>query len=182
MPVAEHLVSSRLAPTHSESASLPRSSNPIADANGAETVPGPVTSIERQAHWRHRGGVLELSGPAALIHAVERSLLLAGAATVRIDLDRLDLDGVDLNSGEFVLHPQLLDTIATLQTRSGLLTLLVRTQQDAALTAHTADQSILLDVSQPNFAPATAVAAVYRLLYEANILISPEWLGEGSGI
>ena len=172
MLAAEHLVSSRLVPTHSENASLPQSSEPIHNASSADAMPGPVTSIERQTRWRHRGGVLELSGPAALIHAVERSLLLAGAATMRIDLD----------SHEFAPHPQLLDTIITLQTRSGLLTLLVRTQQDAALTAHTADQSMLLDTSHPEFAPATAVAAVHRLLYEADILISPELLGEGSGI
>jgi hypothetical protein len=172
MLAAEHLVSSRLVPTHSENASLPQSSEPIHNAISADAAPGPVTSIERQTRWRHRGGVLELSGPAALIHAVERSLLLAGAATMRIDLD----------SHEFALHPQLLDTITTLQTRSGLLTLLVRAQQDAALTAHTADQSILLDTFHPDFAPATAVAAVHRLLYEADILISPELLGEGSGI
>ncbi len=118
-----------------------------------------------------------MSGPAALIHAVERSLLLAGAGAVRIDLDRVDPD-----SGEFALQPPLLDAITALQTRAGLLTLLVRIQQDAVLTAHTADQSILLDVSKPDFAPATAVAAVHRLLYEAGILVSPEWQGEGSGI
>ncbi|WP_058187812.1 hypothetical protein [Terracidiphilus gabretensis] len=167
MPLAEQLV-----PANTKNASLSQSSEPIADAGGGKTAPGPVTSIERQARWRHRGGVLELSGPAVLTYAIERSLLLAGAATVRIDVENC----------EFALHPQLLDTITTLQTRAGLLTLLVRTQQDAVLTAHTADQSILLDVSQPDFAPSTAVAAVHRLLYEANILISPELLGEGSGI
>jgi hypothetical protein len=155
-----------------EDESPPRSSDLITDSGSGETAPGPVTSVERQARWRHRGGVLELSGPAVLIHAVERSLLLAGAAIVRIDLD----------SEEFALHSQLLDAITVLQTRAGVLTLLVRAQQDAALTAHTVDQSIFLDISQPNFAPATAVAAVHRLLYEANILISPEWLEEGSGI
>jgi hypothetical protein len=172
MPVIEQLVPVRPVTKDTESASLSLSNEPIADARDAETAPGPVTAVERQARWRHRGGVLELSGPSVLIHAVERSLLLAGAAIVRIDLD----------SGEFALHSQILDAITTLQTHAGLLTLLTRTQQDSALTAHTADQSILLDVTQPNFAPATAVAAVHRLLYEANILISPEWLGEGSGI
>jgi hypothetical protein len=172
MPIAEQLVPVRPVTKDKESASLSRPNEPIADARDAKTTPGPVTAVERQARWRHRGGVLELSGPAALIHAVERSLLLAGAATVRIDLD----------SEEFALHPQLLDAITTLQTRAGLLTLVVRTQQDTELTAHTVDQSILLDITQSNFAPATAVAAVHRLLYEANILISPEWMGEGLGI
>ena len=77
MPVAENPVSSRLVTGDTKSVSSARSSEPIADANGAETEPGPVMPVERQARWRHRGGVLELSGPAALIHAIERSLLLA---------------------------------------------------------------------------------------------------------
>ncbi len=46
---------------------------------------GRVTAGEREARWGHRGGVLELSGPAALIDAVERSLFAVGAVTCRID-------------------------------------------------------------------------------------------------
>ena len=39
---------------------------------------GPVTAGEREARWGHRGGVLELTGPAELIDAIERSLFAAG--------------------------------------------------------------------------------------------------------
>ena len=145
--------------------------------NTEEISHGAVAAVERQARWGHRGAVLELSGPAALIDAVERSLFLAGAAAVRIEIEK---DGV--SNGELLLHPELLHQLTAAQTRAGLLTLLVRIQQEAALTAHTQDQSILLDASEPDFAPESAVAAVHRLLYEANILNSLEWLGEGAGI
>ena len=145
---------------------------PTVSAAGEETAERPVTAAERQARWGHRGGVLELSGPAALIDAIERSLLMIGAVPVRIEVEK---DGAQ--SGEFALHPHLLDAVLALQARSGLLTLLVRIREDAALIAHTADQSIMLDIADSNHAPTSAVAAVHRLLYEAGILISPEGMG-----
>ena len=46
---------------------------------------GRVTAGEREARWGHRGGVLELAGPAELIDAVERSLFAVGAVACRID-------------------------------------------------------------------------------------------------
>jgi hypothetical protein len=48
---------------------------------------GRVTAGEREARWGHRGGVLELTGPAELIDAVERSLFAVGAVACRIDAD-----------------------------------------------------------------------------------------------
>ena len=48
---------------------------------------GRVTAGEREARWGHRGGVLELTGPAELIDAVERSLFAVGAVTCRIDAE-----------------------------------------------------------------------------------------------
>jgi sulfate adenylyltransferase subunit 1 len=148
------------------SAAIP--STKSADSDSEEIVWGPVTAGERQSRWGHRGGVLELSGPAALIDAIERSLFTIGAVTARMDAE----------SEEFLLHPQLLDLITESQTRAGLLTLLVRIQEDAALTAHTSGQSIeaqslTLDAAEPT----SAIAAVHRLLREANVLISPERSG-----
>ena len=67
MPVTEQLVPVRPVTKDTESASLSLPNEPIADARDAETAPGPVTAVERQARWRHRGGVLELSGPSVLI-------------------------------------------------------------------------------------------------------------------
>src|SRR5580658_8067808 len=41
---------------------------------------GPVTAGEREARWGHRGGVLELSGPAHIVNAVDRALIKAQVA------------------------------------------------------------------------------------------------------
>ena len=46
---------------------------------------GPVTEKERFARWGHRGGVLELNGPAEAIDQIERSLFLHGVITVRVE-------------------------------------------------------------------------------------------------
>ena len=42
-----------------------------------------VSAEDRQARWGHRGGVLELRGPAALIDGIERSLFESGVIAVR---------------------------------------------------------------------------------------------------
>ncbi len=168
MPIAES--------KHHASPSQPLSLSPaqpsVPHRSNAQNHRGSVTAAERQARWGHRGGVLELTGPRELLDAIERSLLIAGAGVVRLDA----------NNSEFAISSELLDAVTALQTRAGLLTLLVRIEPEGVLTAHTANQSILIDASQPDFAPATAVAAVHRLLYEAGILLSPEWFGEGAGI
>jgi len=121
---------------------------------------GPVTPGERQAKWGHRGAVLELSGPAALIDAVERSLFSVGAITSRIDAE----------SEPFLLHPHLLDAVTAGQTRSGLLTLLVRQQENSPLTARTESHEVTVDSAEP----MRAVSAVHRLLEAAQVLISTE--------
>ena len=78
---------------------------------------GPVTAGEREARWGHRGAVVELSGSPELIDAVERSLFVVGAA----------LAGIDAESEEFLLHPQLLGLVTSLQSRAGLLSIVVAT-------------------------------------------------------
>ncbi len=121
---------------------------------------GRVTPGEREARWRHRGGVLELAGPAELIDAVERSLFAVGAVTCRID-------GGELASFE---HLGILDIVADLGTRSGFLTLLARQGDEGLLTANAGGFEITIDAENRMH----AVAAVHQLLQRAGIFISPE--------
>lgn len=121
---------------------------------------GRVTAGEREARWGHRGGVLELSGPADLIDAIERSLFAVGAVTSRIDAD----------NSAFLIDPNLVATVAELQSRSGLLSLVIRPNEEAALTARAEGNEISLDTGNP----MQAVAAVHELLRNAGIFISSE--------
>ncbi len=121
---------------------------------------GRVTAGEREARWRHRGGVLELAGPTELIDAVERSLFAVGAATCRIDAG-------ELSSLE---HLGMLDIVTDLQTRSGLLTILARLGDESVLTATAGGFEITLDADNRMH----AVASVNQLLQRAGIFISPE--------
>ncbi|MGA2755262.1 MAG: sulfate adenylyltransferase subunit CysN [Terracidiphilus sp.] len=121
---------------------------------------GRVTAGEREARWRHRAGVLELSGPKELIDAVERSLFAVGAVTCRIDAgERASLQ-----------HLGMLDVVTDLQTQSGLLTIVVRAGEEAALTARAGDSEITLDADNRMH----AVAAVRQLLQRVGIFISSE--------
>ena len=121
---------------------------------------GRVTAGEREARWRHRGGVLELAGPTELVDAVERSLFAIGAVTCRIDAgQRASLQ-----------HLGLLDVVTDLQTQSGLLTLVSRAGDEAALTASAGGFEITLDAENRMH----AVAAVHQLLERAGIFISSE--------
>jgi sulfate adenylyltransferase large subunit len=121
---------------------------------------GRVTAGEREARWGHRGGVLELSGPAELIDAVERSLFAVGAVACRID------------AGErgFRENPQLLDAVTDVQTQSGLIALVVRAKEEAALTASAGGFEITLDADNRMH----AVTEVHQLLRRAGIFISSE--------
>jgi sulfate adenylyltransferase subunit 1 len=121
---------------------------------------GRMTAGEREARWRHRGGVLELSGPTELIDAIERSLFAVGAVTCRIDAgERASLQ-----------HLGLLDIVTDLQTQSGLLTIVVRAGEEGALTARAGDSEITVDADNRMH----AVAAVRQLLQRAGIFISSE--------
>ncbi len=121
---------------------------------------GRVTAGEREARWRHRGGVLELSGPAESIDAVERSLFAVGAVTCRIDAGELaSLD-----------HLRVLHIVTDLQTRAGILTILARAGEEDVLTASAGGFEITSDAENRMH----AVAAVHQLLERAGILISSE--------
>jgi sulfate adenylyltransferase subunit 1 len=121
---------------------------------------GRVTAGEREARWRHRGGVLELAGPTELIDAVERSLFAVGAVTCRIDAGEL----------ASLEHLGMLDIVADLGTRSGFLTILARPGDGGVLTASAGGFEITSDAENRMH----AVAAVHQLLERAGIFISPE--------
>jgi sulfate adenylyltransferase large subunit len=124
---------------------------------------GPVTAGERAARWGHRGGVLELSGPAELIDSIERSLFSVGVVSNRI------------HAGDevFLLHPSLLQIVIGLQVQSGLLALVVNANQEGALLVRVEDRQLVLDASDP----LQAVSAVHRLLHDAGIFIPSEKAG-----
>ena len=121
---------------------------------------GPVKAGERQAKWGHRGGVVELSGPAVLIDAVERSLFSVGVVTSRIDAE----------SEAFLLHPQLLEIITSLQTDAGLLSLVVREKDDVPLRARVEGREVSVELNEP----MKAVATVHQLLQDTAIFIPTE--------
>jgi hypothetical protein len=121
---------------------------------------GRVTAGEREARWGHRGGVLELTGPAELIDGVERSLFAVGAVACRIDAEELAFRG----------NAQLLEAVTDAQTQSGLIALVVRAKQEAALTASAGGFEITLDADNRMH----AVTEVHQLLRRAGIFISSE--------
>ncbi len=121
---------------------------------------GRVTAGEREARWGHRGSVLELAGPSQLIDAIERSLFAVGAVTCRIDSE----------SNIFLLDPKLLESVVEMQTQSGLLALVVRSNEDGELTARAEGSEITLDASEAMH----AVTSVHQLLHRAGIFISTE--------
>jgi len=124
---------------------------------------GPVTTGEREARWGHRGGVLELSGPAGLMDAIERSLFAAGVVSSRIDAD----------NEAFLLHPNLLEIVTGFEAQSGLLSLVVRVNESSTLTVRVEDQQLTFDASDS----IGAVSAVHRLLHSTGIFIPSEKAG-----
>jgi sulfate adenylyltransferase subunit 1 len=121
---------------------------------------GRVTAGEREARWGHRGGVLELTGPAELIDAVERSLFAVGAVASRIDADEPG----------FREHARLLDTVTDALAQSGIIALVTRANQEAVLAASAGGFEITVDADNRMH----AVTEVHRLLRRAGIFISSE--------
>ena len=124
---------------------------------------GAVTAGERVARWGHRGGVLELTGQARVINAIERALFAVGAITSRIHADE----------DPYLLDPGLVALVKNTQTNSGVLVLLVRTNPTETLIARVDNEQIVLDATEPMH----AVTAVHQLLNRAGIFISPERAG-----
>ena len=124
---------------------------------------GPVTARERLARRGHRGGVLELTGPAELIDAVERSLFSVGVITSRIEADE----------DAFLMDPRLLEIVTGIETRSGLLSLVARPSEDGMLLVRVDGKELKLDANEPT----QAVTAVHELLSSAGIFIHSEKAG-----
>ena len=124
---------------------------------------GCVTAGEREARWGHRGAVLSLEGPAELIDAIERSLFAVGAVTCRINAD----------DDALLLHPNLIEIVAGIQTKSGLLTIVARASASATLSARAEGEEILVDAGDATH----AVSVVHQLLHRAGIFITTEGAG-----
>jgi len=129
----------------------------------ASAASGPVSAQERGARWGHKGGVLELSGPAEVIDAVERSLFVIGAITQRIDPSQQ----------AFLPHPELLEILQSLQVNTGLLGLVATATDSDQLTVIVKGKKEVHDAG--NVAEATA--AVHRMLHNAEILFDTEKAG-----
>jgi hypothetical protein len=104
-----------------------------------------VTSEERVARWGHRGGVLELNGPARVIDHIERSLFVIGAVTVRRDRHE---------DSEWIAN-------------AGLIALVVTPTEDALLTARVDIEEITVSVQDFE----DAALAIHQLLVRAEIIV-----------
>jgi sulfate adenylyltransferase subunit 1 len=116
-----------------------------------------VTDDERAARWGHRGGVLELNGPADLINAIERSLFLAGAITSRVDAD----------DPAFATHAGLREILLRSNVASGLIALVVTSNEGDSLVVHVDEEQLSLDATDPE----NAISAVHQLLVRVGILL-----------
>ena len=124
---------------------------------------GPVTVGEREARWGHRGGVIELAGPAELLDTIERSIFTAGTVSSRIDADH----------EVFLLHPDLLAIVTGFATQSGLLSLVMRANDEDVLSVHIEGQRLTHNANDA----IGAVAAVHQLLHTIGIFIPSEKAG-----
>ncbi|HKF50544.1 MAG TPA: sulfate adenylyltransferase subunit CysN [Terracidiphilus sp.] len=135
-------------------------STPEARGMLAEDDWGPVTAGERQARRGHCGAAIELTGPASLIDGIERSLFSVGAVTSRIEAD----------GEEFLLHPNLLEAITSLETRSGILSIVARVFEGRNLTARVGNNQLIVDADDT----VHAISAVHQLLHAAGVFIPAE--------
>jgi hypothetical protein len=119
-----------------------------------------ITADERAARWGHRGGLLEVNGPPALINQLERSLFLAGAVTTRIETDH-----------EVVkVRPGLLEALIKLNIQSGFLVLVVAASDNDKLIIRANGHQIAIQTVDADL----AISAVHKLLDRAGILHTPE--------
>jgi len=106
---------------------------------------GPVTKEEKFARSGHRGGVLQLNGPDALIDLVERGLFVAGVVTVRCTTPE---------QAAFIYE-------------SGLLALLILSNHEPVLIAEVSGRHISVNANE-------AVSAVRSLLASAGIMANSQ--------
>jgi sulfate adenylyltransferase subunit 1 len=122
-----------------------------------------VTDEERAVRWGHRGGVLELNGPAELVNAIERSLFLAGAMINR----------VDAYDPAFAIHAGLREILLRSSVVSGLIALVVTADEGDALVVRAGEEQLSLDAGDPE----TAISAVHELLVRVGILLDSRKAG-----
>jgi sulfate adenylyltransferase subunit 1 len=122
---------------------------------------GPVTAKERSARWGHRGALLALRGPEDAINAIERALFSLGIVALR--LDATAFDGTE----------ELLRSIIEVQVRSGILAVLVHSEEEAALTANIEGQTEEIEIEDRR----AAAAAVYRLLQKTGVIFDSQGAG-----
>jgi sulfate adenylyltransferase subunit 1 len=132
------------------------------------SVSGPVTAVERAARWGHQGGALSLNGPAELIDLIERSLFAAGVITQRVNTGN-----AGSNDAAIAQHPGLLEALVRLQAEAGLLVLQVSANESERLVAQVRGRELILEDTNRG----SVVAAVHRLLHEAEILYDTERVG-----
>jgi sulfate adenylyltransferase large subunit len=137
-------------------AGMVTAATPTTSASSA-TGYGQVTAAERIARWGHRGGVIELEGNSELINKIERSLLAAGAAYLRLPANE--------QAGESAsgLRRILQDT----QAQTGLLALIVTAKELDSLTLRAKEQQFEVQTDDNN-----AVDAVHQWLTDIGILVS----------
>ncbi len=118
---------------------------------------GPVTAEERAARWGHRGGVLELAGPAELIDRIERSLFARGAITARIEPD-----------SECDMSASMVKVLLASKILSGMIALVINRTDGETLFARAQEEQIALDARDAG----AVIAAVTGLLERNGILVS----------
>jgi len=118
--------------------------------------PGRVTAGERAVRWGHCGGLLELSGPVAIIDRIERSLFAIGTVTARVDTD----------DQAFRTRPDVLELLVKRNVQSGFLTIAAVASTSAQLTVRAGNEQVVLATNDAE----ETIQAVHRLLARAGIL------------
>ncbi len=114
-------------------------------------TPELVTLEERASRWGHRGGILELRGPAELVNRIERSLFTANTVTIRCSTEEE----------------------ARFAAASGLIALCTKLSNDGLLIAQVDGEEVRVDGDDPD----QAVTSVRRLLARSGILTTSQKSG-----
>ncbi len=113
-------------------------------AETGHAAPQAVTAEERSSRWGHRGGILELRGPAELINRIERSLFTANTVTIRCSTEEQ----------------------ARFGAASGFIGLFIKPDNGGVLIAQVDGEKVQVDGDHPD----QAIASVHQLLDKSGIL------------
>jgi sulfate adenylyltransferase subunit 1 len=120
---------------------------------------GPVAAEERVARWGHRGGVLELIGPASAIDRIERALFDLGAITVRFD----NFDPT------YESEAGARETLIRSLVEAGLIALVVTRTDGNTLKARSGDHGVTADARDLD----AVISAVHQLLALSGVFVVP---------